>query len=48
MSLFQVREWWMTKVGENEEFDMGSMAIGNLDNDPSGAGQCIRLSRTGT
>lgn len=34
MSLFRAREWWSTKVGEREEFDKGSMALGNVDNDP--------------
>lgn len=32
MSLFRAREWWSTKVGENEEFDRSSMVLGNVDN----------------
>jgi len=39
MSLFQVREWWSTTVGVAEEFDMGNMVVGNLDNEASGAGE---------
>lgn len=39
MSLFQVREWWHVTVGDGEEFDAGSMVVGNLDNEPSGAGE---------
>lgn len=33
MSLFRAREWWSAKLGEQEEFDRGSMALGNVDND---------------
>lgn len=36
MSLFQSREWWSVKLGEQEEFSEHSMAIGNVDNDPGG------------
>jgi hypothetical protein len=39
MSLFQVEEWWHVQAGENEEFDGRGMVIGNIDNDPSGAGE---------
>lgn len=37
MSLFRAREWWSTKLGEGEEFDRGSMAVGNIDNELSGS-----------
>lgn len=33
MSIFQVKEWWTAKVGEDEEFDHNSICIGNIDND---------------
>ena len=32
MSVFQVNEWWSVQVSSTEEFDMGGMCIGNLDN----------------
>ena len=32
MSIFQIKEWWATTVGSKEEFDKGSICIGNLDN----------------
>lgn len=31
MSLFQNKEWWNTKVGENEEFDTNHLFIASLD-----------------
>lgn len=34
MSLFQAKEWWGTKI-QNEEFDQGCMVISNIDGDPS-------------
>jgi Bardet-Biedl syndrome 9 protein len=36
MSLFQAREWWGTRAGEQEEFDKGCLCLGNVDNDASG------------
>jgi hypothetical protein len=38
MSVFQLHDFWSTKVGDNEEYDIGCMAIGNVDNSnpPSG------------
>ena len=44
MSLFKTREWWATTVGEAEEFDHGCLCVGNIDNEPSGSGQCVFLS----
>jgi hypothetical protein len=38
MSLFQSREWWSHRIDADEEFDGGGMVVGNVDNDPSGAG----------
>ncbi|KAJ1421010.1 PTHB1, N-terminal domain-containing protein, partial [Ochromonadaceae sp. CCMP2298] len=32
MSVFQLQEWWGVKVAQNEEFDHGSLVVGNLDN----------------
>eukprot|EP00736_Rhodelphis_marinus_P008702 Rmarinus@m.17603 len=41
MSLFKVRDWWTTKVGEEEEFDIGSICVGNVDNNPDGATKVV-------
>jgi hypothetical protein len=32
MSIFEMKEWWATKVGNNEEFDSCHIALGNVDN----------------
>jgi len=32
MSIFEIKEWWATKVGNNEEFDTNLIAVGNIDN----------------
>jgi Bardet-Biedl syndrome 9 protein len=32
MSVFQLHEWWSTKVGDEEEFDQYSFSVGNVDN----------------
>ncbi|CAN0492758.1 unnamed protein product [Scytosiphon promiscuus] len=47
MSLFRAREWWSTKLGESEEFDRGSMALGNVDNDPDGGVKIVTGSFQG-
>lgn len=31
MSLFQNKEWWVTKVGENEEFDSNHLCVASLN-----------------
>ncbi|XP_059177174.1 protein PTHB1-like [Physella acuta] len=36
MSLFKTRDWWSASVGEDEEFDLGCMCIGNIDNSTHG------------
>ena len=33
MSIFQPKEWWSAKVGNNEEFDYNSVCVSNIDND---------------
>ena len=35
MSLFQSREWWTYRLDADEEYDIGGLVIGNIDNDPS-------------
>jgi Bardet-Biedl syndrome 9 protein len=37
MSLFQTKEWWAAPTEPGEEFGSNAVAVGNLDNDPSGA-----------
>jgi hypothetical protein len=32
MSIFQNKEWWSTKVGENEEFDPNHLCVANINN----------------
>lgn len=32
MSVFQLHDWWTTKVGDNEEFDQHCFGVGNIDN----------------
>ena len=32
MSLFQLHDYWQTKLNEGDEYDFGGMAIGNADN----------------
>eukprot|EP00959_Pyramimonas_sp_CCMP1952_P126219 2639646-Pyramimonas_sp.AAC.1 len=36
MSLFKARDWWRVNCGNEEEFDVGCICTGNVDNDPSG------------
>ncbi|CAN0051280.1 unnamed protein product [Choristocarpus tenellus] len=47
MSLFQAREWWSVKLGHREEFDRGSMTLGNVDNDPGGEAKVVTGSFQG-
>lgn len=44
MSLFQAREWWTTWCGgADEEFDQGSLCIGNIDNSQNNHGSFINI-----
>ncbi|XP_065130363.2 protein PTHB1 isoform X1 [Paramisgurnus dabryanus] len=36
MSLFKARDWWVSVVGEGEEFDQGCLCVGDVDNSGSG------------
>jgi Bardet-Biedl syndrome 9 protein len=36
MSLFKAREWWSTRLGNDEEFDLGCLCICNIDNEGEG------------
>mmetsp|Transcript_99006 Transcript_99006/g.248246 ORF Transcript_99006/g.248246 Transcript_99006/m.248246 type:complete len:866 (-) Transcript_99006:82-2679(-) len=47
MSLFQAREWWSTQSGQDEEFDVGSLCVANIDNEPGGTNKIITGSHQG-
>lgn len=47
MSLFRAREWWSAKLGDDEEFDRGSMALGNVDNNADGSVKVVTGSLQG-
>lgn len=32
MSLFKARDWWVSVVGEREEFDQHCLCVGDVDN----------------
>ena len=32
MAIFEIKEWWETKVGNNEEFDTNLIQVGNVTN----------------
>lgn len=34
MSIFQIKEWWATTVGNSEEFDTNSIELAQLDGGP--------------
>eukprot|EP01050_Picozoa_sp_SAG11_P003351 SAG11_NODE_187_length_13061_cov_10.715322_15_plen_359_part_00 len=46
-SLFRAREWWSTTCGMDEEFDVGCMCTGNVDNEPSGSAKLVAGSYSG-
>jgi hypothetical protein len=37
MSLFRTRDLWQVSCGTDEEFDQGSLCVGNVTNDADGA-----------
>lgn len=47
MSLFRAREWWSTKIGDGEEFDCRSMAVGNIINETRGGMKVVTGSLQG-
>jgi len=49
MSVFQLNEWWSTQItsGQEEEFDLGCMAIGNLDNSNPATDKIVTGSQSG-
>lgn len=54
MSVFQLRDWWGLQLSNsssdsaNEEFDLGAMAIGNVDNCEPPADKIVVGSQSGT
>jgi hypothetical protein len=38
MSLFSAREWFRSPADADEEYDVGSLAVGNFDNRDGGDG----------
>ena len=47
MSLFQIRSWWETRCGINEEFDINHMVVGNVDNEPNNSDKLVVASIDG-
>ncbi|KAL9653336.1 hypothetical protein ABK040_001972 [Willaertia magna] len=47
MSLFRVREWWGIKCGVGEEFDRGSLCVGDVDNERTGGDKIVVGSLSG-
>lgn len=47
MSVFKAREWWGTKIGDDEELDGACFAVGNVDNEDSGASKLVVGSFSG-
>ena len=48
MSLFQVKEWWETRCGVNEEFDYNHLIVDNIDNEPTPSDKIVTASIDGT
>ena len=47
MSIFQSKEFWSTKVGDNEEFDPAHFCIANIDNEEPARDKIVLGSFTG-
>lgn len=47
MSLFKTRDWWCTKCGNGDEFDHGSLAVGNVDDAQDGGVKIVTASFSG-
>lgn len=47
MSLFQLREYWRSTCGTDEEFDNGCMVLGNVDNEATGEQKIVMGSFQG-
>ncbi|KAM4568531.1 protein PTHB1 isoform 2-T2 [Fundulus diaphanus] len=41
MSLFKARDWWSAALGEGEEFDLGCLCVGDVDNSGTGHDKVI-------
>lgn len=49
MSVFQLHDWWSTQIssGQDEEFDLGCLSIGNVDNCSPPADKIVTGSQSG-
>lgn len=47
MSLFKANEWWQAQCGEDEGFDLHSLATGNIDNSSDGESKIVVGSMSG-
>lgn len=47
MSVFQLQEWWTVQAGDKEEYDQGSMIVGNIDNANPGVDKIMIGSQQG-
>eukprot|EP00286_Rhodomonas_abbreviata_P017546 CAMPEP_0181342530 /NCGR_PEP_ID=MMETSP1101-20121128/31054_1 /TAXON_ID=46948 /ORGANISM="Rhodomonas abbreviata, Strain Caron Lab Isolate" /LENGTH=436 /DNA_ID=CAMNT_0023454003 /DNA_START=221 /DNA_END=1528 /DNA_ORIENTATION=+ len=47
MSVFKAREWWGTKIGDDEELDGACFAVGNVDNEANGSSKVVVGSFSG-
>ncbi len=47
MSLFRTEEWWCTTTDSTEDFDKGSLCVGNIDNQQNGAEKIVTGSFSG-
>ncbi|XP_068106150.1 protein PTHB1 [Hyperolius riggenbachi] len=41
MSLFKARDWWSLTLGDNDQFDQGSLSVADVDNSGSGQDKII-------
>ena len=44
MSLFRTEEWWCTTTDSTEDFDKGSLCVGNIDNQQNGAEKIVHCA----
>lgn len=47
MSVFQTQEWWSVRLSDSEEYDLGCMVVGNLDNASPPSNKIAVGSQTG-
>ena len=47
MSIFTLKDWWSVKIAEDEEFDIGCLAVGNIDNGNPSSNKIVVASHNG-